>query len=160
MKLKGNLRVTEKNVSDGKEMTENLNDRSETEFASVEDPLNMRTASNETTLVSEIPNIINDENVIIAPGQGKNPVSILSDEFCEEQSFSYLLPKVKFSYNALGDIPRSPARYFNQRFLNFNQYLASDADYIFYSRSAHEQHHLRSSINFAMHKINPGTPTA
>ena len=64
--------VTEKNVSDRKESTENINDRSETEFASVEDPLNMhRIASNETTLVSDIPNIINDENVIIALGQGK-----------------------------------------------------------------------------------------
>ena len=34
-------------------MTENINDRSETEFSSVEDSLNMhRTASNEATLVS------------------------------------------------------------------------------------------------------------
>ena len=30
-----------------------------------------RSGSNETALVSEIPCIINDENVIIAPGQGK-----------------------------------------------------------------------------------------
>ena len=30
-----------------------------------------RTASNERTLVSEIPSTINEENVIIAPGQGK-----------------------------------------------------------------------------------------
>ena len=65
--------VAEKNISDGKEITENVNyNRSETEFASVEDPLNMYTAaSNETTLVSEIPNIINEDNVIIASGQGK-----------------------------------------------------------------------------------------
>ena len=53
-------------------MTKNINDRSETEFASVEDPLNMqKTASNETTLASEIPNITNDENIIIAAGQEK-----------------------------------------------------------------------------------------
>ena len=53
-------------------MTEKINDRSETEFALVEDPLNMnRTASNETFLVSETPNIINDEHVAIASGQGK-----------------------------------------------------------------------------------------
>ena len=64
--------VTEKNVSDGKEMTKNINDRSETEFGSVEDPLNMhRTASNEKSLVSEIPYIINKEIFIIAPGQRK-----------------------------------------------------------------------------------------
>ena len=60
--------VTGKYVSDKKEMTENINGRSETQFALVEDPLNMhRTASNETNLVSEILNIINEENVS-APG--------------------------------------------------------------------------------------------
>ena len=46
-----------------------------------------RSASDETTLVSEIPNIISEKHVITVPGQGKNPVSILSDEFCEEQAF-------------------------------------------------------------------------
>ena len=105
-------------MSDGKEMTKNINDRSETEFASVEDPLNLyRNASNEANLVSEIPNIINDENVIIGPGQGKKPASILSDEFCEKQAFPYLLPKRKCGYNAPRDIPISPAWYFNQRLL-------------------------------------------
>ena len=74
--------VTEKNVPGGKEITENINDRSETEFASVKDSLNMhRTASNEKILVSGVLNIINDENVIIAPRQGKKPVSILNNEF-------------------------------------------------------------------------------
>ena len=119
-----------------------------------------RTASNETTLVSDIPNIINDENVIIAKGQGKKPVSILSDEFCEEQAFLYLLLKGKFGYNVPRDIPITPAGYFNQRLLNFNQSFASDADYIFFPGSVYEQHHLHSSINFAMHKITPGALTA
>ena len=51
-------------------------------FPLIVDPLNMhRTASHETTLVSEIPNIINEGDVIIAPGQGKKPVSILNDEY-------------------------------------------------------------------------------
>ena len=72
LKFKRNLSVLLKNISDEKEMTKNANGRSETEFASVEDPLNIhRTASCETTLVSEIPNIINDKNVIIASGHGK-----------------------------------------------------------------------------------------
>ena len=83
-----------------KKYSENRND-TKTECASVEDPLNMhRTASNETTLVSEIPNIINEQNVLIAPGQGKKTVSILRDEFCEEQAFPYLLPKGKLGYKA------------------------------------------------------------
>ena len=143
-------------------MAENVNyNRSETEFASVEDPLNMyRTASDETTLVSEIPNIINEKNVTIARGQGKILVSILRDEFYEEQEFLHLLPKGKFGYNVPRDIPLSPAGYFNHRLLSFNQYFASDADYIFLARSVYEQHHLRSTINFSMHKIKPGTLTA
>ena len=83
-------------------MAENVNyTRTKTEFASVEDPLNKhRTASKETILVSEIPNMIDKENVIIAPGKRKTPVSILSDEFCEEQAFPPLFPKSKFGFNA------------------------------------------------------------
>ena len=42
-----------------------------TEYGSFEDPLRMhRTGSNERALVSEIPSITNDENVIIAQRQG------------------------------------------------------------------------------------------
>ena len=92
-----------------------------------------------TTFVSEIPNIINDENVNITPGQGEKPVLILSNEFCEKQI--YLLPKGKFGYNASWDIPIScqRSRYSNnQRLLNFNQCFASDADYIFFARSVYE----------------------
>ena len=76
LKFKDNLSVLlKKSFSDGKETTGNINDRSEIEFTLVEDPLNMhRTSSNETTLVSQIPNIINKENVIIAPEQGKKTV--------------------------------------------------------------------------------------
>ena len=65
--------VTEKNVSNGKKMTENISDRSEKEPPSVEDPLNIhRTVSKDTPLVSEIPNITKEENVIITPHQEKN----------------------------------------------------------------------------------------
>ena len=119
-----------------------------------------RTGSNEIVLVSEIPSIINDKNVIIALGQGKKPFSILNDEFCEEQTFPSLLHKSKFGYKPLRDIPISPVRYFNQRFLNFNQYFALDADYIFFARSVHEQHDLGLSIKFTMHKFKQGALTA
>ena len=62
----------------------------ETEYGSVEDPLSMhKTGSNETALVSKIPSTVNDENVMIAPGQGEKSVSVFSDEFCE--AFPYLL---------------------------------------------------------------------
>ena len=134
--------ATDKSVSDRKEMTENINDRNETEFASVEDTLNMhRTALNETTLVSQIPKLVIEENAIIASRQAKT-VSSLNDEFCEQKEF----PKGKFGYKAPRDIPISPAPYFNQRLLNFNQYFASlnlfilctDADYLFFARFVYE----------------------
>ena len=64
--------LTEKIVSDKKEMTENIYDGSEIEFASVEDPLNVHTtASNETTLVSEIPYTINEEKYYNCTGAKK-----------------------------------------------------------------------------------------
>ena len=78
-------------------------------------PLNIhRTASNEITLESEIRNIIDDKNVIIATEQRIAPISILSDDFCEQKTFPRLLPKSKFIFNAPRDIPISPAPSFNQ----------------------------------------------
>ena len=133
----------------------------EVEHSLKEDPLNAyRIASNETALVSEVPALIDDENIIIAPGQGKTPLSLLNDEFCEELAFPYLLPNGKFGYNVKRDIPITPVRYFNQRLLNYHQTFASDPDYIFFARSLYEQYLLRSSINVAMHKIKPGQLTA
>ena len=42
-----------------------------------------RTASNRVTLISEIPNIIKEENAIAALEQGKQSVPILIYKFCE-----------------------------------------------------------------------------
>ena len=71
-----------------------MND-TETEYASVEDLLNMhRTVSNKTTLISEIPNVNNEEDVIIALGQRKKTALILIDEIYIEQAFPYLPPRV------------------------------------------------------------------
>ena len=50
-----------------------------------------RTVSHETTLVSEVPKRMNEENVTIASGQRKIVVSILHDPFCEKQAFPYPL---------------------------------------------------------------------
>ena len=69
--------INEKNDSDRKEMSENINDRSETEFPLVQDPLNMhRTASDETILISDIPNIINKKMLLLH--QGRSRISIFS----------------------------------------------------------------------------------
>ena len=98
-------------------MSESIYDTErETEYASVEDPLGMhRSTSKKTTLISDILKIINEENLIVAPGQGK----------------IYLLPMGKFGYNSPYNISICTARYFNQILLNFIQYFASDEHCIF-----------------------------
>ena len=50
-----------------------------------------RSESNEAFFISELLYIINNENFIIAQWQGIKPISILSDEFFEEQAFPFLL---------------------------------------------------------------------
>lgn len=63
-------------------------------FTFTEDPLNMHwPVSNETTLVSEVPVIFDKKNKIIAPGQGKKPLSVLNDDIYDELLFPYLIPK-------------------------------------------------------------------
>ena len=123
----------------------------------MDNPLNAyRAAGYETTLVPEIPRIIEDDNVIMAPGQGKTPVSVLNDDHCEELAFPYLFSTGKFGYKVKRETPLSPVKYFNQGLLNFRQSFASDADYYYYyyfARSIAEQHHLRSSINISLNKV-------
>ena len=83
-------------------------------FESVDDPLNAhRDAGYETTPVPEIPRIIEDDNVIMAPGQGKTPVSVLNDDHWEELAFPYLFPTGKFVYKVKREMPLSPVKDFN-----------------------------------------------
>ena len=100
-------------------------------FESVDDPLNAHRAGGyETTLVPELPRITEDDNVIMAPGQGKTPVSVLNDDHCEELAFPYFFLTGKFGFKVKREMPLSPVTYFNQQLLNFRQSFASDADYI------------------------------
>ena len=94
-----------------------------------------KSAASETVLVSEMP-ILSDKEIfiIIAPRQGKTPISLLHEDTCEELAFSYLIPNDKFGYSVLRDIPVSIVRHFNQRLLNFNKTFASYPDYISLAR--------------------------
>lgn len=47
----------------------------------------IRTASNEATLISEMPIVIDKVSVFIAPGQGKRQVSLLHDYTREQWLF-------------------------------------------------------------------------
>ena len=67
-----NENVVGKTIFDKKEESVNKNDI-ETIYTSIEDPINMdKTVSNERNLVSEIPIIISEKNIITTPVQRKN----------------------------------------------------------------------------------------
>ena len=101
-----------------------------------EPPLDkMRVASNETLLISHIPCAQDEENVTIAPGEGQKPLSILSDKYCEELAFPYLLPRGRYGFTREREIPLSASKYFNQRLLHYTQRFASSSDYIFFAHS-------------------------
>ena len=75
-----------------------------------------------------------------------------------EHVLVFFLP-VNLTINAPQGFLICPSWYFNKRLLKVNEYFASDADYTVFGMSVYEQHNLRSSINFAMHKIKPGSLT-
>lgn len=56
-----------------------------------------RTAWNERTLFPKIPIIIDKENIIIAPGQVKTPVSLLQEDPCEKLTFPCHFTKERFA---------------------------------------------------------------
>ena len=135
------------------------------QFHLTENPLDAhRTAANETALM---PNTfssddIDEEFLNVAPGEGKKPVSILSDKFCEEAAHPHLFPTGKFGYSDLvgRDIPLPPFRYFNQRLLNYTQKFANDSDYIFFAHSVLLRKRLMSQINIAMQMVPSNSLTA
>ena len=118
---------------------------------------NDRLGATETMLLSNIPQA---EDFIMAPGEGRQPMSILLDEKCEELAHPFLFPTGKFGYKVERDIKLSPVKYFNQRLLNYKQKFASDSDYIFYALSVMLQLNLNSQINIAMKKVCTSQLTA
>ena len=74
----------------------------------------------ETTITTEIPTVDNIEQLIaIAPGEGKKPISILNDIYCEEVAHPNLSPTCKFGFK----VSLTPSKYFNQRSLNYSLHM-------------------------------------
>ena len=89
-----------------------------------------RSVSDEATFMSEITTITGiKEAIVITPSEGKQPVLLLGDEFCEERAHSHLFPYEKIGYKTERKMLISPSRYFNQRLLNYSQKCESDSDY-------------------------------
>ena len=70
--------------------------------------------------------------ISIAPGEKSKPVPVLKGVYCEELAHPNLFPTGRFGYKSRRDVPLSPAKYFNQRLLNYTQKFASDSEYIYF----------------------------
>ena len=126
------------------------------------DPLSkFRAPYVETTIFSEVPpNCELEQKIIIAPGEGKQPISVLNEKFCEESAHPHLFPPGRYGYQIEREIPLSPSKYFNQRLLHYSQKFAADSDYIFFEQSVSRTVQLSSEINIAMKKVISNNLTA
>ena len=126
------------------------------------DPLSkFRAPSFEITIISEVPsNCELEQEIIIAPGEGKQPISVLNEKFCEEPAHPHLFPSGRYGYQIEREIPLSPSKYFNQRLLHYSQKFAADSDYIFFEQSVLQKVQLSSEINIAMKKVISNNLTA
>ena len=60
----------------------------------------------EITFISEIASACEiEEGIVIAPGEGKKPVSILNDKFCEELGHPHLFPTGKYGHKVEREVP-------------------------------------------------------
>ena len=86
-----------------------------------------RQAIHETCLLSVLPDYLatmetsqrgslGNEIYNIAPGKNSHPVSVMTDEKCEELAFPILFPKGRFGYMQERKIKLTPVKYFNARF--------------------------------------------
>ena len=92
-----------------------------------------------------------EEGIVVAPGKGKKPVSILNDKL-----FPHLFPTGQNGYK----IPLTPSKYFNQRLPHYTQKFASDNDYIFFAHTVLQKVQLSSQIYIAMKKMLSNDLTA
>ena len=84
-------------------------------FEEAEDPGNLhQIATNESSLTSEVPHLVDENKIILAPGQNKTPLSIFSYDHYEELAFPHLFPDGIFGYRVELEVPLSPVKYFNQ----------------------------------------------
>ena len=64
-----------------------------------------------------VPSLLTGEEISVAAGEGKQPISILSDTFSEQIAFSCLYPQVQFGYNIERNVKQNRKKYFHQQLL-------------------------------------------
>ena len=116
-----------------------------------------KSVANKTCLASVSPQSqMENECINIAPGDDRQPKSILNDKFCEELNFPHLFQTGKFGYKVKRKINLRPMKYFNQNLLHFSQKFRRDAAYIFFARYILQNLNMQEQIqiNVAMRKIS------
>lgn len=77
-----------------------------------DNPLDLHSFNSKQTMF--MPNVSEEEEIHIAPGEGKQLKLILNDGFCKELPFPYLFPKGKFGLKILREIKLCPVKYVDQ----------------------------------------------
>ena len=136
-----------------------------------DDPLNeYRQATSETCLQSVLPDYpvtvqsserrsLGNEIYNIAPGENRHPVSLMTDQKCEELAFPVLFPQGCFGYMEERNIKLSPVKYFNSRLLHYTGRFATNSEYLF-TQFVIEQKKVADSINIALKKVQGQTLSA
>ena len=100
----------------------------------------------------------NDVFNIVAPGETKHPVSLMTEK--KIWPFPVIFPKGRFRYMVERAVCLSPTRYFNARLSNYSNRFAMNADYLFFAQFIKEQEKESDSINIAVTKIHGLSLTA
>lgn len=102
----------------------------------------------------------NNQIISMAPGEGKSPVSLLTDDNNEVLAFPKLFPDGKFGYDTKRTVKLPLTRYFNARILHKDGRFARNTDYIFYAQHVRDLQHINDSITIAMRKARSSNVTA
>ena len=127
------IRISGSGIFDDDCMNQEINDNARSDQkSSIEDSENplaqFQTPSAETIVTTEIPILDElEEGIVIAPREGKKPLSILHDDYCEEMAHPHLFPTDKFGYKVKRKFHLTPSKYFS--YIIHNNFLQTQTIY-------------------------------
>ena len=118
-----------------------------------DDPVSkLRSVRYDTCVQSVNPALDVDKVLNIAPGENKQPISILMDANFEGMAFPHLLSHGKFGWKYKRQIPLSTKKYFQKRILDANPSFAQDIEYLFVAQTITETKQIMDSMTVALRK--------
>ncbi|XP_073681626.1 uncharacterized protein [Garra rufa] len=97
-----------------------------------------------------------DDILNVAPGEGNNPVKLLSDVGNEAKCFPVLFPMGCNTYHETRDQRLTLSRYFNNRILHADGRFAQNVEYIFFAQYMSEIEQVVSNVSIALRKGKGG----